>query len=89
MEGKVKRTEDAQMAAVVPQNRWKVATGSAGTIVFADTHGYHRGGLARTSDRVMYTSMYTSRASESAEFFVRRSPPDSAAKDAVSFALGH
>ena len=88
LEGKVKRTEDSQMAAVVPENRWKVATGSAGTIVFADTHGYHRGGLARTSDRVMYTCMYTSRASESAEFFVRASRPAAPAKDAVSFAFG-
>ena len=32
---------------------------------YADTNGYHRGGLARTGDRVMYTCMYTSRASES------------------------
>ena len=88
LEGKVKRTDDSQMAAVVPENRWKIATGSAGTIVFADTHGYHRGGLARTSDRVMYTCMYTSRASESAEFFVRGFRPAAPAKDAVSFALG-
>lgn len=87
LEGKVKRTDDSQMAAVVPKDRWKIATGRAGTIVFADTHGYHRGGLARTSDRVMYTCMYTSMASESAEFFVRGLQPLSRASGAVSFAL--
>lgn len=87
LEGKVKRTEDSQMAAVVPKDLWKVATGPAGTIVLADTYGYHRGGLARTSDRIMYTCMYTSRASESAEFFVRPTHPSPSESDAVSFAL--
>jgi hypothetical protein len=89
LEGGVKRTEDSQMAAVVPPERWTVGTGAAGTIIFADTNGYHRGGLARTSDRVMYTCMFTSRASESEEFFVRSSEPPALNGDAESFALTH
>jgi hypothetical protein len=89
LEGRVKRTEDEQMAAIVPKDRWRVATGVAGTIIFADTNGYHRGGLARTSDRVMYTCMYTSRASESEEFFVRSVQPPPLNGDAESFALSH
>jgi hypothetical protein len=87
LEGKVQRTEDEQMAAVVPRDRWTVATGVAGTIVFADTRGYHRGGLARTDDRVMYTSMYTSPASESEEFFVRSAGSPFPQGDPVTFAL--
>lgn len=85
--GKVKRTVDEQMAAVVPQNEWVTAVGRKGTIVFADTNGYHRGGLARESDRVMYTCMYTSQASESEEFFVRSLPLPARTNDAPSFAL--
>ena len=89
LEGRVKRTEDDHMAAVLPRDRWKIANGPAGTIIFADTNGYHRGGLARTSDRVMYTCMYTSKASESEEFFVRSIEPPPLNGDAESFALNH
>jgi hypothetical protein len=42
-----------------------VGTGDAGTIIFADTRGFHKGGEARTRDRLMYTCMYTSQASDS------------------------
>ncbi|MGI8402100.1 MAG: phytanoyl-CoA dioxygenase family protein [Gemmatimonadaceae bacterium] len=89
LEGRVKRTEDDHMAAVVPRDQWKIANGPAGTIIFADTNGYHRGGLARTSDRVMYTCMYTSKASESEEFFIRSMEPPPLNGDAESFALNH
>lgn len=65
MEGNVKRTTDEQMTKVYPREKWKVGTGSKGTIVFADTRGYHKGGEARSKDRLMFTCMYTSPASES------------------------
>jgi hypothetical protein len=42
-----------------------VCTGKKGTIIFADTRGFHKGGEARTRDRLMYNAMYTSPASES------------------------
>lgn len=64
-EGGVKRTTDQQMGAVYPRSDWKTCTGRKGTLIFADTRGYHKGGEARTSDRLMYTCMYTSPASES------------------------
>jgi hypothetical protein len=35
----------------------------AGTLIFADTLGYHRGGWATTQDRLMLTIRYSSRAS--------------------------
>lgn len=71
LEDGVARSTDAQMAAVVPEAAWRVCTGGAGTIVLADTRGYHKGGHARTSDRVMFTAMFTSPASQSREFIRR------------------
>ena len=66
-----KRSEDDQMAAVVPPERWIKGLGDAGTIIFADTRGYHKGGLARTHDRIMYNCMFTSPASKTKEVFTR------------------
>jgi hypothetical protein len=67
MEGGVRRTTDEQMSTVFPEENWKKGTGKKGTMIFADTRGFHKGGEARTKDRLMYTCMYTSRASESKE----------------------
>jgi Phytanoyl-CoA dioxygenase (PhyH) len=65
IEGGVQRTTDEQMHEVYPKNAWRSCTGSRGTVIFADTRGFHKGGEARTKDRQMFTSMYTSPASES------------------------
>ncbi len=65
LEGGVRRSTDEQMQAAIPEDRWKKCTGKKGTLIFADTSGYHKGGEARTKDRLMYTCMYTSPASES------------------------
>jgi len=65
IEKNIRRTTNEQMAAVVPPEDWITATGKKGTIVFADTRGYHKGGEAKTSDRLMFTCMFTSPASES------------------------
>lgn len=67
LEGGVRRTNDEQMTAAYPRKNWKQCTGGKGTIIFADTRGYHKGGEARTKDRLMYTCMFTSPASESKE----------------------
>lgn len=66
LEKNVRRSTDEQMAVAVPKSHWVRGTGKKGTIIFADTRGMHKGGEARTSDRLMYTCMYTSPASESA-----------------------
>ena len=87
VQGGVRRSNDTQMAAVVPQNLWVKATGKKGTIVFADTRGYHKGGLARTHDRLMYLCMFTSQASESEELFVPSRKLDSPSGKAESFAI--
>src|SRR3989442_4113349 len=55
LEGDIKRSNDSQMAEVVSPERWIKGVGPRGTIIFADTRGYHKGGLARERDRIMYT----------------------------------
>ncbi len=59
-DGNTARSNDVQMAAAVPRSGWVTATGKPNTVVFADTHGYHKGGLARDKDRVIYMCEFTS-----------------------------
>jgi hypothetical protein len=70
-ENGVRRWDDEQMAELVPPEKWIKATGEKGTVVFADTRGYHKGGLAREHDRVLYTCMFTSPTSQAPELFER------------------
>jgi hypothetical protein len=64
-EDNVRRSTDEQMNAVVSREKWIKAIGKKGTIIFADTRGYHKGGEARTGNRLMFTCMFTSPASDS------------------------
>lgn len=54
------RSTDDEMAQVVPKDRWVSAQGKRGTIVFADTRGFHCGGRARERDRMMFIAMFAS-----------------------------
>lgn len=56
---KMPRDADAR----IPKEDVAVCTGKAGTLVFADTSGLHKGGYASSSVRFMYTSAYLSNAS--------------------------
>jgi hypothetical protein len=87
LEGRVQRSTDQQMAAVVPPERWIQGLGPRGTVVLADTQGLHKGGLARGCDRIMYTCMFTSRASDSPELFQRTAPAPEMSDKARTFAL--
>jgi len=60
-DGTTPRSDDAQMAAVVPPERWVTATGPRGTVVFADTRGFHKGGHATDRERVLLVTQYLSR----------------------------
>ncbi|MDX2030638.1 MAG: hypothetical protein SF339_08210 [Blastocatellia bacterium] len=71
LENGVVRARDEEMARVVPQRDWVRAIGPKGTILFADTRGYHKGGLARTRDRILYTCLFTSPTSQAPELFER------------------
>jgi hypothetical protein len=65
------RSNDKQMAEVVSPERWVKCTGPKGTIIFADTRGYHKGGFAREHDRIMYICVFTSQATKYPENFRR------------------
>jgi hypothetical protein len=52
--------QDSEMTSLVPQAQWVTATGPRGTVVFADTRGYHKGGLALERERLVFVSMYLS-----------------------------
>src|SRR3989344_412906 len=47
----------------IPKEDIVVLTGKAGTVIFWDTSGLHRGGYARKNNRFMYTSIFTTPAS--------------------------
>ncbi|HYI91943.1 MAG TPA: hypothetical protein VEX68_00225 [Bryobacteraceae bacterium] len=59
-DGKTPRSDDDQMAAVVPRDRWVRGIGDIGTIIFADTRGLHKGGQATQRDRLLFTCEFTS-----------------------------
>jgi hypothetical protein len=61
-EGHGIRTLDSQMSEVVPPQQWRKCLGPKGTIIVADTHGYHKGGHVRGRDRLMYLCMFNSPA---------------------------
>lgn len=86
LENGVRRTTDEQMAAAVSKEHWVKATGKKGTIIFADTRGYHKGGEARTDDRLMFTCMFTSPASQSQRLlrFQTNEPPFSLSKRQIA-----
>jgi hypothetical protein len=52
--------DDAQMAAYVPAGDWTRCTGSSGTLILADTTGFHKGLKPQARHRVMVSLHYTS-----------------------------
>lgn len=49
-----------EVARVIPKENMQVCTGQAGTVIFADTRGLHRGGFATQKQRIMFTAEYAS-----------------------------
>ena len=64
LEGTNRRATDDQMAAVAPRSEWLTVMGPAGTLLLADTTGWHKGGSARTGDRLLYTCLFGSQAGD-------------------------
>jgi Phytanoyl-CoA dioxygenase (PhyH) len=62
-EGNAKPT-DEEMAAAAPAEDQVTMTGQAGTMIFCDTSGFHRGGFARTTPRVLSIWSYVSPGAE-------------------------
>ena len=52
-----------EIRKTVPQEKIRTCTGKAGTIIFCDTRGIHRGGYATLHERLMLTLCYASYAS--------------------------
>lgn len=55
-----KRVDDERMRKFFAPERWQVCTGPAGTMIVADTVGFHRGGKPTTGTRLLVTFTYTS-----------------------------
>ena len=84
-----RRSHDEQMAAVVPAARWRTCVAPKGTLVLADTTGYHRGGLAREADRLLFTFMFVSATAECPTLLERKAlDPPAAIPPARAWALG-
>lgn len=54
------RTTDGEMRAVAPETNWKICTGPTGTMIFADTCGYHKGVKPLAGYRLMLMAHYVS-----------------------------
>jgi ectoine hydroxylase-related dioxygenase (phytanoyl-CoA dioxygenase family) len=50
---------EGALGKVVPENERRIMTGRAGTVIFCDTTGLHRGGYATKRERLMYTVFFT------------------------------
>jgi hypothetical protein len=61
--------QDELMAAVDPEDVLTL-TGKAGTLIFCDTGGFHRGGFARTRPRILFMCSFVSPASGKGHRFV-------------------
>ncbi len=62
LDGETPRSDDAQLATVYAREHWVTAYGPRGTLVFADTRGYHKGGWSRRSERIVYVCEFLSTA---------------------------
>jgi ectoine hydroxylase-related dioxygenase (phytanoyl-CoA dioxygenase family) len=63
------RLSDEEMAQRIPREDWVVCTGPPGTVVFADTCGYHKGGKPTRGDRLLWTAQFTSGAAQAKRNF--------------------
>jgi Phytanoyl-CoA dioxygenase (PhyH) len=62
--GGVKHPAEDDVAGAVPPEERVTMTGPAGTMIFCDTSGFHRGGFAKTTPRVLSIWSYVSEAAE-------------------------
>jgi len=54
------RTNDDQMRQEVPESAWRICAGAAGSVVYADTCGYHKGVKPVSGHRLMLMVHYVS-----------------------------
>jgi Phytanoyl-CoA dioxygenase (PhyH) len=61
-DGHNQRANDVDMEREVPEARRPRFTGPAGTVILADTIGWHKGGQATTTPRLLFHVLYASQA---------------------------
>jgi Phytanoyl-CoA dioxygenase (PhyH) len=71
----------------------RICTGKAGTLIFADTTGFHKGGRPTKDARLLFNGVYTTNASiplvlKTRQYTVTGSP-SSPLDDVASYAIGH
>jgi len=54
---------DGEVERLIPASQHVLLQGPPGTLIFCDTAGFHRGGICRTSPRILATSAFVSPAS--------------------------
>jgi hypothetical protein len=63
------RLGDEEMAERIAPDDWVVCTGPVGTVVIADTCGYHKGGKPVAGERLLWTAQFTTGAAEAKRNF--------------------
>jgi hypothetical protein len=62
--GRLNYPSDGVIERKFPPHRRRMCTGKAGTLIFCDTTGFHKGGHPTAGARFLLNSVYTSNASE-------------------------
>ena len=76
-----------EVEKIIPSNHITKMTGKAGTVIFCDTSGLHKGGHAFSRERIMLTAGYRSRASASESKVIRTGLPLDDLPPSVRYAL--
>jgi hypothetical protein len=80
-----------ELAREIPDSEHVTAKGPAGTLIFCDTSGFHRGGFARSSPRILSYFTYVSPASllsqRQTRSFRLEAEPSGGLRPPVAFAL--
>lgn len=63
-----------EIKPAIPKEEIKICAGRAGTVIFCDTAGLHKGGYAFSKERIMFTAGYRSPAAIEPDYF--KYPPD-------------
>ena len=54
---------DGELEKLIPESAWVNGVGTPGTVIFCNTNGLHRGGIATSGSRVVATWTYVTPAS--------------------------
>jgi hypothetical protein len=87
--GNPKHIADEEMQAAIPAQDWLACTGPAGTMILADTVGFHRGGKPTVGHRIVISFTYTSGTALKHRVFKPDGAPDWASHDIQRYALYH